>query len=65
MCSHTPGCPPAHAGDRDAARTAAFRAEQGWSLLGNGVLVFDLGELLPSGEIIATRRTVAREGIAA
>ncbi|MFJ4773984.1 DUF5999 family protein [Streptomyces uncialis] len=60
MCSHTPECPPAHADGRNAARTVAFCAEQGWSLLCNGVLLFDdLGELLPSGEIVAALRTVA------
>ena len=45
MCSHRPPCPrPGHR-DRDAARTVAFHPEQGWSLLCNGVIVFDdLGE---------------------
>ena len=33
--------PPADHRDRDAARTAAFHPEQGWSLLCNGVIVFD------------------------
>ena len=49
-CSHLPACPPADCPDRDAARTVAFHPEQGWSLLCNGVIVFDdLGEILPSG----------------
>ncbi|HEX4253823.1 MAG TPA: DUF5999 family protein, partial [Streptosporangiaceae bacterium] len=35
---------------RDAARTVAHHPEQGWSLLGNGIIVFDeLGEILPDG----------------
>ena len=41
MCSHRPPCPPADHRDRDAARTIAFHPEQGWSLLCNGVIVFD------------------------
>ncbi|MFD4830623.1 DUF5999 family protein [Streptomyces uncialis] len=58
-CSHTPACPPAHADDRNTARTVRFCAEQGWSLLCNDVLLFDdLGELLPSGESVAALRTV-------
>jgi hypothetical protein len=35
----------------------AYCPEQGWSLLCNGVLLFeDTGELLPDGKIIAPRR---------
>jgi len=50
MCSHRPTCPPADRRDRDAARTVAFHPEQGWSLLCNGVIVFDdMGEILPGG----------------
>jgi hypothetical protein len=50
MCSHLPPCPPADRPDRDAARTVALHPEQGWSLLCNGVIVFDdLGEILPGG----------------
>lgn len=41
MCSHLPACPPADRADRDAARTVASHPEQGWSLLCNGVIVFD------------------------
>jgi hypothetical protein len=34
----------------------ASHPEQGWSLLCNGVVVFeDLGELLPSGEVVGAR----------
>ena len=50
MCSHLPACPSADRPDRDAARTVASHPEQGWSLLCNGVIVFDdLGEILPGG----------------
>ncbi|GAA4609758.1 hypothetical protein GCM10023195_39600 [Actinoallomurus liliacearum] len=57
MCRHRPHCPPAYATDRDAAHTVASHPEQGWSLLCNGVVVFDdTGELLPDGEVIAPHR---------
>ena len=50
MCPHSPTCPPADATDHDAARVVASHPEQGWSLLCNGVVVFeDYGELLPDG----------------
>ena len=53
MCSHRPPCPPADHRDRDAARTVASHPEQGWSLLCNGVIVFDdMGEILPGGRPI-------------
>ena len=46
-------CPPADHRDRDAAHTVAVHPEQGWSLLCNGVIVFDdLGEILPGGRVI-------------
>ncbi|MQY16583.1 hypothetical protein SRB5_67840 [Streptomyces sp. RB5] len=60
MCTHQPACPSADSPARDAAHTVAFHPEQGWSRLCNGVIVFeDLGDLLPSGEIIPARVTVA------
>ena len=53
MCSHQPPCPPADHRDRDAAHTVAVHPGQGWSLLCNGVIVFDdLGEILPGGLVI-------------
>src|SRR5436309_3287107 len=53
MCSHRPSCPSADHRDHDAARTVAFHPEQGWSLLCNGVIVFDdMGEILPGGRVI-------------
>ena len=60
MCPHMPQCPDAHATDREAARAVASHPEQGWTLLCNGVVIFeDTGELLPGGEIIAPHRTAA------
>ena len=56
-CTHSPTCPSAEAADREAAHTIATYPQQGWSLLCNGVLLFeDTGELLPDGQIIAPHR---------
>jgi hypothetical protein len=56
-CVHTPRCPAAEDPDRDAAHVVAAHPEQGWSLLCNGVVVFeDLGELLPNGTAHASPR---------
>jgi hypothetical protein len=56
-CPHVPRCPAATAPGRDAARTVAAHPEQGWSLLCNGVVVFDdTGELLPGGRALPPRR---------
>ncbi len=60
MCQHQPPCPTAQSTDRESARLMAHHPEQGWSLLCNGVLLFeDTGELLPDGQIIAPHRPVA------
>ena len=60
MCQHRPPCPSADRPDREAARTVASHPEQGWSLLCNGVVLFDdLGELLPDGRSLAPRCTTA------
>ena len=57
MCQHQPPCPTADAVDHDAARVVATFPEQGWSLLCNGVVLFDdLGELLPSGRAVGSPR---------
>ncbi len=57
MCPHSPPCPDAKDPDREAARTIISHPEQGWSLLCNGIVVFeDTGELLPDGETIAPHR---------
>jgi hypothetical protein len=48
MCKHQPQCPDAMAPDRTAARVTVSHPEQGWSLLCNGVVLFDdAGTLLP------------------
>ncbi len=47
-CPHQPPCPPADRPDRAAAHIIASHPEQGWSLLCNGVVLFDdTGQLLP------------------
>ncbi|MEO8887859.1 MAG: DUF5999 family protein [Jatrophihabitantaceae bacterium] len=57
-CRHTPPCPTADASDRDAAHVISAHPEQGWSLLCNGVVLFeDFGELLPDGRSCAARRS--------
>jgi len=57
MCPHTPSCPPYSTPDREAAHVIAAHPEQGWSLLCNGVIVFeDTGELLPDGRCVAPAR---------
>ncbi|GHG05641.1 DUF5999 family protein [Streptomyces filamentosus] len=57
MCSHVPRCPAADSSDREAALPVAPHPEQGWSLLCNGVLLFeDTGELLPDGTIVPPHR---------
>jgi hypothetical protein len=59
-CPHQPHCPPADAPDCEAAHVVAARPEQGWSLLCNGVVVFeDTGDLLPDGRIVAPHRAAA------
>ncbi|WP_165950322.1 DUF5999 family protein [Actinomadura sp. GC306] len=56
-CTHEPSCPTPDALDREAARTVAHHPEQGWSLLCNGIVVFeDTGELLPDGRAVAPQR---------
>ena len=60
MCQHCPDCPSADSNDREAAVVVASYPEQGWSLLCNGVLLFeDTGEILPDGRVIAPHRTLA------
>ena len=56
FCTHTPACPSADDVDRDAAHVVSAHPEQGWSLLCNGVVVFeDFGEILPNGSCIGSR----------
>jgi Family of unknown function (DUF5999) len=57
MCQHRHCCLAATAPDRTAARMVVAHPEQGWSLLCNGVVVFDdTGELVPDGRITAPYR---------
>lgn len=57
MCSHSPSCPSFEDTDREAARVLSSHPEQGWSLLCNGVVLFDdTGELLPDGVVVAPHR---------
>jgi len=57
MCQHQPPCPNADAVDREAARVVVAVPQQGWSLLCNGVIVFDdTGELLPDGSTVPPHR---------
>ena len=66
VCPHHPQCPPAEAADRQAAHVVAGHPEQGWSLLCNGVVVFDdTGALLPDGRVIAPYRPAAPRSLAA
>jgi len=59
MCAHQPACPTAGASDAQAAHVVAAHPEQGWSLLCNGVLLFeDGGELLPTGKVIEPHRVL-------
>ena len=61
MCPHRPPCPAADRPDREAAHTVASHPEQGWSLLCNGVVLFDDGgELLPDRRAVAPRRPARR-----
>lgn len=56
-CQHFPPCPSADAPDHHAARVTAAHPEQGWSLLCNGVVVFDdTGEILPDRTVVAPHR---------
>jgi hypothetical protein len=65
MCQHQTPCPDASAVDRDAARILASHPEQGWSLLCNGVIIFeDTGELLPDGQAVAPHRGPAPHSLA-
>jgi Family of unknown function (DUF5999) len=59
-CPHQPPWRPADAPDCEAAHVEAAHPERGWSLLCNGVVVFeDTGDLLPDGRIIAPHRAAA------
>jgi hypothetical protein len=62
MCQHQPRCPQWPAPDHLAARVVADHPAQGWSLLCNGVIVFDDGgELLPGGRAAVSDRPALAE----
>ena len=53
MCAHRTPCPEATSEARDLAAVVRSHPEQGWSLLCNGVVLFDDdGELLPDGRAV-------------
>ncbi len=57
MCRHRPQCPSADAPGHAAARVVVSHVEQGWSLLCNGVVLFDdTGELLPDRRAVQPHR---------
>ncbi|MFD2348886.1 DUF5999 family protein [Nonomuraea ferruginea] len=59
MCSHFPECPSASSLNREAAHVLKAHPDQGWSLLCNGVVLFeDTGLLLPDGSVVAPHRTL-------
>jgi hypothetical protein len=52
-CEHRPPCPAPQSPDRAAAVIVRAHPEQGWSLLCNGVVLFeDGGCLLPDGHAV-------------
>ncbi len=56
-CTHDPRCPGPYDPDHGAARVVSCHPEQGWSLLCNGVVLFDdTGEILPDGHCTHARR---------
>ncbi|GJF34064.1 hypothetical protein KNE206_67640 [Kitasatospora sp. NE20-6] len=60
-CGHRDACPDGDAPDAAAAVPVARQPEQGWSLLCNGVLLFDdTGAVLPDGDIQPPAGTGAR-----
>jgi len=64
MCHHTPRCPGATAADSSAALVVAAHPEQGWSLLCNGVVLFeDSGQLMPDGRALAPAETAAAPAV--
>ena len=61
MCLHEAPCPTADSDARDLAAVVRSHPEQGWSLLCNGVVLFDDdGELLPDGQAVDDHHTWLR-----
>jgi hypothetical protein len=60
MCEHRPICPSADGPGRAAARIRASFPGQGWSLLCNGVVVFDdAGAILPDRAVVSPGASTA------
>lgn len=52
MCTHEPPCPGINDRDCCKAHPVADHSEQGWSLLCNGVILFDDGAYIaPDGHV--------------
>ena len=65
MCSHVPPCPDSGSDLRDLAVVVRSHPEQGWSLLCNGVVLFDDdGELLPDGRAVPDHRAWSSPALA-
>ena len=65
QCRHQPRCPDALGSDRVAARVVASYPEQGWSLLCNGVVMFDDGGALwPDGPAVSPAPSPAKAAAA-
>ena len=61
MCTHVPECPAALGRDHAAAHVVARQDSLGWTLLCNGVVLFDdTGELLPDGTPVRPHRPIPR-----
>lgn len=59
MCYHQPMCPSADASDGEAAVVLRAHPEQGWSLLCNGIILFeDTGLITPDGRAVGPCRQV-------
>jgi hypothetical protein len=59
MCEHLRSCPTASSPDALQARVRSGHPEQGWSLLCNGVIIFDDGgALYPDGRTFQVHRLV-------
>ncbi|MFG3403841.1 DUF5999 family protein [Streptomyces sp. NPDC048142] len=64
LCEHSPRCPPASASDHLAACVLVAFPAAGWSVLCNGLILFeDTGYLLPSGDVFGPRRPLPREAV--
>lgn len=65
MCPHSPHCPEPTDPGRETARVVSGHPEQGWSLLCNGLILFeDTGTLLPDRSVVGPHRarTCCRPG---